>query len=112
YSERVSNREHVFADLQQLRIAELRTGQVDAVDLDYRKVRFGIGADHAPIVLLASRGRNVNYGRSGNDVIVRHNEAVRADNDAGTFASPVELLHYRIPKEIIGPRPPGHRRID
>jgi hypothetical protein len=47
------------------------------VDLDYRQIRFGIGADDVPLELPFIRQRDCHGARIVDHVVVRQNVAIR-----------------------------------
>jgi hypothetical protein len=82
--ERLADRDHPFADLQLVRVADRDSRQVLGVDLDQRDVGPLVGADHLGRELALVRQFHLDFVRTVDDVRVGHDIAVGGDDEART----------------------------
>ena len=83
-AEGVADGEHEIADLQALRVAELeRVQRRRAFRLQHREVGARIAEHDCRLELALVGERDLDLGHALDDVVVRHDEPARVDDDAG-----------------------------
>ena len=92
--QRGTDRKDPLAEAQLVAVAELDDREVLRVDLDQRDVRGRVGPDDRRLVNLVVIEGYADFRRILDDVVVRHDIAVRADDDAG--AAPLLLTGLRL----------------
>ena len=85
-AERIANRQSIVAHLHLGGITDGDGGEIAAFDLQHGDVRLGIGAHDLGLQLALVGERDADVRGAVDDVVVRQDVAVRADDDAGAEA--------------------------
>ena len=82
----VSDRQHKFADGERTRIPPCHCRQIGRLNFYHGHVGFRIGGHHSSFVLPPVGENHFHIDRIGNDMVIRHNVAIRRHNDTGALA--------------------------
>lgn len=85
-AERVADRHDLIADLKLVAVADESARKTGRLNLDDRDIAVGIGADQFRVVLSAILERDLDGVRAADDVVVRDDQTVGADDDSAARA--------------------------